>query len=78
MTQIWLKTFFVVFVLFCFLHAFLLFYVRLLCSINLCFEMRQFKNNCSGLKIDWGDPQGAAIYGMRIMSLHFVVLHKFL
>ena len=39
-----------------FLHEFLLFYVRLLCSINFCFgpvEMRQFKNNCSGLKIDW-------------------------
>ena len=24
--------------------------------------MRQFKNNCSGLKIDWGSPPGAAIY----------------
>ena len=39
-----------------FVHGFLLFYVRLLCSINFCFgpvEMRQFKNNCSGLKIDW-------------------------
>jgi len=63
------------------LHEFLLFYVRLLCSINFCFgpvEMRQFKNNCSGLKIDWGSPPGAAIYGMRITSLHFVVLHKFL
>ena len=39
-----------------FLHIFLLFYVRLLCSIHFCFgpvEMRQFKNNCSGLKIDW-------------------------
>ena len=39
-----------------FLHEFLLFYVRLLCSINFCFgpvEMRQFKNKCSGLKIDW-------------------------
>ena len=33
--------------------------MRLLCSINFCFgpaEMRQFKNNCSGLKIDWGFP----------------------
>ena len=39
-----------------FLHEFLPFYVRLLCSINFCFgslEMRQFKNNCIGLKIDW-------------------------
>ena len=63
------------------MHEFLLFYVRLLCSINFCFgpaEMRQFKNNCSGLKIDWGSLPGAAIYGMRITSLHFVVLHKFL
>ena len=60
-----------------FLHEFVLFYVRLLCSINFCFgsvEMRQFKNNCSGLKIAWG----AAIYGMCITSVHFVVLHKFL
>ena len=27
--------------------------------------MRPFKNNCSGLKIDWGSPPAAAIYGMR-------------
>ena len=50
--------------------------MRLLCSINFCFgpvEMRQFKNNCSGIKIDWDLPLGAAIYGMRISSLHFVV-----
>ena len=43
--------------------TFLLFYVRLLCSINLGFgpvEMRQFKNNCSGLKIDWGSPTGCS------------------
>ena len=40
--------------------------------------MRQFKNNCSGLKIDWGFPPVAAIYGMHIMPLHFVVLYKFL
>ena len=36
---------------------FLLFYVPLLCGINFGFghvEMRQFKNNCSGPKIDWG------------------------
>ena len=42
-----------------FLHEFLLFYVRLLCIINFCFgpvEVQQFKNNCSGLKIDWGSP----------------------
>ena len=53
--QIWLKN--------DFLHAFLLFYVRLLCSINFCFgpvEMRQFKNNCIGLKIDWGSPPGCS------------------
>ena len=60
----------------------LLFYARLLCSINFYsgpFEMRQFKNNCSGLKIDWGSPPpAAAIYEMRITSLHFVVLHTFL
>ena len=71
--QIWLKK--------DFSHEFLLFYVQLLCSINFCFgpvEMRQFKNNCSGIKIDWDLPLGAAIYGMHIMSLHFVVLHKFL
>ena len=46
------------------LHEFLLFYVRLSCSINLYFgpvEMRQFQNNCSGLKIDWGSPRGAGI-----------------
>ncbi len=46
-----------------FLHECLLFYVRLLCSINFCFgpvEMRQFKNNCSGLKIDWGSPPGCS------------------
>ena len=59
---------------------FLLFYVRLLCSINFCFgpvEMWQFKNNCSGLKLIGDLPPGAAIYGMRITSLHFVVLHSF-
>ena len=59
------------------MHEFLLFYVRLLCSINFCFgpvEMRQFKNNCSGLKIDWGSPLGAAIYGMHITSLQFCCL----
>ena len=63
------------------MHEFLLFYVRLLCSINFSFgpvQMRQFKNNRSGLKIDWGSPPGAAIYGMRITSLHFVVLRTFL
>ena len=41
----------------------MLFYVRLLCIINFCFgpvEMRQFKNNCSGLKIDWGSPPGCS------------------
>ena len=46
-----------------FLLEFVLFYVRLLCSINFCFgpvEMRQFKNNCSGLKIDWGSPPGCS------------------
>ena len=51
-TQIWLKN--------DFLHEILLFYVRLLCSINFRFgpdEMRQFKNNCNGLKIDWDLPQ---------------------
>ena len=64
----------------CCFHDFLLFHVRLLYSINFCFgpfEMRQFKNNCSGPKIDCGSPPAAAIYGMRITSLHFVVLHKF-
>ena len=52
----------------------------LLCSINFCFgpvEMRQFKNNCSGLKIDWGSPPSAAIYGMRITSLHCCFTHVF-
>ena len=37
--------------------------MRLLCSINFCFgpvEMRKFKNNCSGLKIDWGSPPGCS------------------
>ena len=60
--QIWLKKYF--------LHELLLFFVRLLCSISFCFgpfEMRQFKNNCSGLKTDWGLPPAAAIYGMCIM-----------
>ena len=54
----------------------------ILCSINFCFgpvEMRQFKNDSSGLKIDWDHPPppppAAAIYGMRITSLDFVVLH---
>ena len=40
-----------------------LFYVRSLCSINFCsgsVEMRQFKINCSGLKIDWGSPHGCS------------------
>ena len=52
--------------------------MRLLCSINFCFgpvEMRQFKNNCSGLKIDWDSQRSATIYGMCITSLNFVVLH---
>ena len=60
-----------------FLHEFLLFYVRILCSINFCFgtfEIRQSKTNCSVLKMDWG----AAIYGMLITSLHLAVLHTFL
>ena len=55
--------------------------MRLLCSVNFWFgsvEMRQFKNNCSGLKLDWDLPPGAAIYGMRITSLRFVVLRNFL
>ena len=45
------------------LHEFLLFYVRLLRSINFCFgpvEMRQFKTNSSGLKIDRGSPRGCS------------------
>ena len=70
--QIWLKT--TIFCMNCY-------YVRLLCSINFCFgpvDIRQFTNNCSGLKIDWGSPPGAAIYGMHITSLHFVALHKVL
>ena len=38
---------------------FALFYMRLLCSIDFCFgpfEMRQFKHNGNGLKIDWDLP----------------------
>ena len=41
----------------------LLFYVRFSCSINFCFgplEIRQFKNNCSGINIDWGSPHGCS------------------
>ena len=41
----------------------LLFYVWLLWSINFCFgpvEIRQFKNNFNGLKIDWGSPHGCS------------------
>ena len=52
-----------------------LFYVRLLCSINFCFgpvEMRQFKNNCSGLKIDWGSPPGAAF--TECVLRHYILL----
>ena len=33
------------------------------CSMNVCFgpfEIRQFKTNFSGLKIDWGSPQGCS------------------
>ena len=54
-TQIWLKN--------NFQHEFLLFYVQLLCAINFCFgpvEMWLFKNNCCGLKIDWGSPPGCS------------------
>ena len=45
------------------MHEFAFFYVRLLCSINFCFgpfESRQFKNNCSGPKIDWGSLRGCS------------------
>ena len=37
--------------------------MRLLCSINFCFgpvEMRQFKSNCSDLKINWGSTPGCS------------------
>ena len=47
------------------MHEFLLFYVRLLCSINFCVgpvEIQQFKNNCNGLKIDWGSPPPGCSY----------------
>ena len=43
------------------LHEYLLFYVRFFCGIHFCicpFEIRQFKTNCDGLKIDWGSPHG--------------------
>ena len=64
------------------LHELLLFYMRLLCSINFCFgsvEMRQFKNNCSGLKIDWGSPPGRSY----LRNAYYVIIfcsftHKFL
>ena len=63
------------------LHEYLLLYVRLLCNINFCFgpvEMRKFKNNCSGLKIDWGSLPGCNYFEMRVTSLHCVVLHTLL
>ena len=58
------------------LHEFLLFYERLLCSINFCFgpvEMRQFKNNCSGLKIDWGSPHGVHLFTECVLR-HYSLL----
>ena len=53
------------------------YYVALISALDLL-KSGNLRNNCSGLKIDWGSPPGAAIYGMRNTSLHFVVLHKFL
>ena len=50
----------------------LLFYVRLLRSINFCFgpvEMRQFKNNCSDLKIDWGSTPGRSY----LLNAYYVI-----
>ena len=54
------------------LHEFVLFYVQLLCSINFCFgpsEMRQFKNNCSGLKIYWGSPPRCSY----LWNVHYII-----
>ena len=53
------------------------FYVALISALDLL-KSGNLRNNCGGLKIDWGSPPGAAIYGMRNTSLHFVVLPKFL
>ena len=62
------------------INCFMCDYYVALISVFVLVEMWQFKNNCSGLKIDWGSPPTprAAIYGMHITSLHFVVFHKFL
>ena len=64
-----------------FLHEFLLFYVRLLCSINFCFgpvEMQQFKNNCSGLKIDLGSPPGCSYLWNAYYIITFCCFTQFL
>ena len=54
------------------------FSVALISALTLL-KYRKFRNKCSGIKIDLGNsPTCAAIYGMCITSLHFVVLHMFL
>ena len=57
------------------LHEYLLFYVRFFCGIHFCicpFEIRQFKTNCSVLKIGWGSLH--AMYLFTECVLHYILL----
>ena len=50
--------------------------MRFLCSINFCFgrvEMRQFKNKCSGLKMDWRSPPRLQLFTECVLR-HYILL----
>ena len=45
-------------------------------DMNFCFgpvEIRQFKNNCSGLKIDWGSPPRVQLFTECVLR-HYILL----
>ena len=51
-------------------------YVQFFCSINFCsgpFEIRQFKTNCSVLKIDWGSPHMVQLFTECVLC-HYILL----
>ena len=55
-----------------FLHQLLLFYVQFFCSINFCIgpiEIRQFKTNYGGRKLDWGSPHGCSY----LQNVYYVI-----
>ena len=52
--------------------------MRFFCSINLCFDpfkIRQFKTNCTVLKIDWDSPHGVQLFTECVLRHYNLLTH---